>query len=162
MTAIIEKKAGLSTAKNAEFDSKNAGFDYAKLDLSALETAALKKSKLANVLSLFTSSSTLICCALPATLVAIGSAATLTALVGNFPQLIWISEHKGLVFGIAGAMLAIAGYLQWQARNAPCPVDPILALACTKTRKNALRIYWLSVGIFAVGAFFAFVAPILI
>ncbi len=126
----------------------------AEVDLSAVKTA-----QKANILSLFTSGSTLICCALPATLVAIGSAATLTALVGNFPQLIWISEHKPLVFGLAGAMLAIAGYLQWQARNAPCPADPALAAVCTKTRKNALLIYWLSVGIFAVGAFFAFIAP---
>lgn len=129
---------------------------------SKVGLSALKTTQRANILSLFTSGSTLICCALPATLVAIGSAATLTALVGNFPQLIWISEHKGLVFGVAGTMLAIAGYLQWQARNAPCPVDPVLARLCAKTRRNALYIYWLSVSIFAVGAFFAFVAPILV
>ncbi len=129
----------------------------ADFDLSAVNTA-----RKANILSLFTSGSTLICCALPATLVAIGSAATLTALVGNFPQLIWISEHKALVFGLAGAMLAIAGYLQWQARNAPCPADAALAAVCTKTRKNALQIYWLSVAIFAVGAFFAFIAPLIV
>lgn len=125
-----------------------------EVDLSAVETA-----KRANILSLFTSGSTLICCALPATLVAIGSAATLTTLVSNFPQLIWISEHKPLVFGLAGAMLAVAGYLQWQARNAPCPADLSLAAVCAKTRKNALLIYWLSVGIFSIGAFFAFIAP---
>ena len=123
-------------------------------DLSAVKTA-----KRANILSLFTSGSTLICCALPATLVAIGSAATLTSLISNFPQLIWISEHKPLVFGLAGAMLAIAGYLQLQARNAPCPADLSLAAVCAKTRKNALLIYYLSVAIFAVGAFFAFIAP---
>ena len=127
------------------------------IDLSAVKTA-----KRANLLSLFTSGSTLICCALPATLVAIGSAATLTSLVSNFPQLIWISEHKPLVFGLAGAMLAIAGYLQWQARNAPCPADPALAAVCAKTRKNALMIYWLSVVIFCIGAFFAFLAPYLV
>ncbi len=129
----------------------------AEVDLSAVKTA-----QKANILSLFTSGSTLICCALPATLVAIGSAATLTSLISNFPQLIWISEHKPLVFGLAGAMLAIAGYLQWQARNAPCPADPILAMVCTKTRKNALMIYWLSVAIFSVGAFFAFIAPLFV
>ena len=127
------------------------------IDLSAVKTA-----RKANILSLFTSGSTLICCALPATLVAIGSAATLTSLVSNFPQLIWISEHKPLVFGIAGTMLAIAGYLQWQARNAPCPADAALAAVCSKTRKNALRIYWLSVAIFGVGVFFAFVAPLFV
>ncbi|NOT65137.1 MAG: hypothetical protein HOP06_03730 [Methylotenera sp.] len=124
--------------------------------------SAIKTAKRANVLSLFTSGSTLICCALPATLVAIGSAATLTSLVSNFPQLIWISEHKPLVFGLAGAMLVIAGYLQWQARNAPCPADAQLAAVCSKTRKNALLVYWLSVAIFSIGGFFAFVAPLLI
>ena len=124
--------------------------------------SAVKTAQKANILSLFTSGSTLICCALPATLVAIGSAATLASLVTSFPQLIWISEHKVLVFGLAGAMLAIAGYLQWQARNAPCPADVALAAVCVKTRQNALRIYWLSVAIFAVGAFFAFIAPLII
>lgn len=127
------------------------------VDLSAVKTA-----QKANILSLFTSGSTLICCALPATMVAIGSAATLTSLVSHFPQLIWISEHKALVFSLAGAMLAIAGYLQWQVRNAPCPADLSLAAVCTKTRKNALMIYWISVAIFSLGAFFAFVAPYLV
>lgn len=129
-------------------------------DLSDLN--AVKTAQKANILSLFTSGSTLICCALPATLVAIGSAATLTSLIAHFPQLIWISEHKPLVFSLAGAMLAIVGYLQWQARNAPCPLDVNLAAVCAKMRRNALRVYWLSVVIFAIGAFFAFVAPLLV
>ena len=126
-----------------------------------LDSSAIKTAQRANVLSLFTSGSTLICCALPATLVAIGSAATLASLVSNFPQLIWISEHKPLVFGLAGAMLAIAGYLQWVARTAPCPADAQLAAICRKTRQNSWRIYWLSVAIFLVGVFFAFIAPLL-
>ena len=129
---------------------------------SDVDLSAVNNAQKANILSLFTSGSTLICCALPATLVALGSAATLASLVSNFPQLIWISEHKLLVFGLAGAMLAIAGYLQWQARNAPCPADATLAAVCTKTRKNALRIYWLSVAIYAIGVFFASVAPLMI
>lgn len=147
MSAKLQSDSELNVVKTADIDS------------SAAKTAGLENVKFANILSLFTSGSTLICCALPATLVAIGSAATLASLVSSFPQLIWISEHKPLVFGLAGAMLAIAGYLQWQARNAPCPADPKLAAVCSKTRKNALRIYWLSLGIYAVGAFFAFVAP---
>ena len=59
-------------------------------------------------------------------------------------------------------MLILAGYLQWQARNAPCPADPKLAEVCTKTRKSALLIYYVSVAIFMLGAFFAFVAPLFI
>lgn len=124
-------------------------------DFSATRTA-----QRANILSLFTSASTLICCALPATLVAIGSAATLVSLVSNFPQLIWISEHKLITFGLAGFMLVIAGYLQWRARNAPCPSNPSLAATCIKTRQQALVIYSLSVAMFSIGAFFALIAPV--
>lgn len=127
-----------------------------KLDLTAVNTA-----QKVNLLSLFTSGSTLICCALPATLVAIGSAATLTSLVSNFPQLVWLSEHKALVFGLAGGMLLLAGYLQWQARNAPCPADTRLAAVCTRARRQALYVYGVSVFIFFIGVFFAFVAPLL-
>lgn len=120
------------------------------------------KSRLVNIVSLFTSASTLICCALPALLVAIGAGAALSSLVSTVPQLVWISEHKTPVFVFAGAMLLLAGLLQWNARNAPCPADPALADACQQARRNSLRIYWLSVAIFVIGAWFAFVAPLLI
>lgn len=126
------------------------------------EIHSLQASKRLNLLSLFTSGSTLICCALPATLVAIGSVATLTSLISHFPQLIWISEHKPLVFGSAAAMLLVAGWMQWRARLLPCPTDPALAALCTKTRRQSMWIYWFSVAIFLVGAFFAFIAPLLI
>lgn len=124
--------------------------------------AVVGRSRLVNIVSLFTSASTLICCALPALLVTIGAGAALSSLVSNVPQLIWISEHKTPVFTFAGAMLLIAGWLQWHARNAPCPADPALAEACRQTRNNALRIYWMSVAMFVIGAWFAFVAPLLI
>ncbi len=125
----------------------------------AAEIHSLQTAKRLNLLSLFTSGSTLICCALPATLVAIGSVATLTSLISQFPQLIWISEHKPIVFGLAGAMLLIAGWLQWQARLLPCPADQALAALCTKTRLQSLWVYIFSLVLFLIGAFFAFVAP---
>lgn len=128
----------------------------------AAEIHSLQTAKRLNLLSLFTSGSTLICCALPATLVAIGSVATLTSLISQFPQLIWISEHKPVVFGLAGVMLLVAGWLQWQARLLPCPADPALAALCTKTRRQSLWVYVFSLALFVIGAFFAFVAPLLI
>lgn len=128
----------------------------------AAEINHLQASKRLNLLSLFTSGSTLICCALPATLVAIGSVATLTSLISHFPQLIWISEHKPQVFGLAGTMLLLAGWLQWRARLLPCPADPQLAALCMQTRRQGLWIYWVSVVIFLIGSFFAFVAPLFI
>jgi uncharacterized iron-regulated membrane protein len=121
----------------------------------------IKTSHRANIVSLFTSTSTLLCCALPALLVALGAGAALSSLISVVPQLVWVSEHKSLVFGLAGSMLLLAGILQWRARNAPCPTDPTLAALCAKTRKNSLRVYWFSVGIFAIGGWFGLIAPLL-
>ena len=112
--------------------------------------------------SIFTSTSTLLCCALPALLVALGAGATLATLVGVVPQLVWVSEHKTGVFIAAGVMLAIAGYFQYRARFLPCPLDPALAAACTRQRKVSQVIYFASVAIYIMGGFFAFIAPLLI
>lgn len=112
-------------------------------------------------LSVFTSSSTLVCCALPALMVAIGAGAALAGLVSAVPQLVWLSERKEALFAIAGVMLVVAGALQWRARSqaAACPPDPGLAAACVTTKDHSLRIYGLSIAIYAIGAFFAFGAP---
>ena len=106
--------------------------------------------------SLFTSASTLVCCALPAFFVALGAGAAFAGLLSRVPQLIWFSEHKALVFGAAAVALSVAGVFQWRARNAPCPLDPRLAAACTSARKWSVRTYFASLAIFAVGAAFAF------
>ena len=124
-------------------------------------TAQSRSSFFTSLLSLFASSSTLICCALPALLVALGAGAALSGLVGAFPQIVWLSEHKVGLFVFAGLMLAASGALQWVNRNAPCPVDPALRNACLRTRKVSLRVYWVSVGIYLLGGFFAFVLPAL-
>lgn len=115
--------------------------------------------KLITFLSLFTSSATLICCALPALFVALGAGAALAGLVGNFPQLIWISEHKAIVFGTGAALLLAAGLLRYFAKEKECPIDTDKAEACRNSRDASLWIYWISVGIYGVGAFFAFIAP---
>ena len=111
-------------------------------------------------LSVFTSSSTLVCCALPALMVALGAGAALSGLVAAVPQLVWLSEHKESLFTVAGAMLLAAGALQWRIRRAgaECPADPALAEACATTKDYSIAIYWVSVAIYAIGAFFAFAA----
>lgn len=111
----------------------------------------------ASLASLFASSGTLVCCALPALLVALGAGAVLSSLVSVFPQLVWLSEHKEELFIVAGLMLAASGGLQWHNRTAPCPTDPALRHACLRTRKTALRVYGVSVLVYAVGGWFAFI-----
>lgn len=110
-------------------------------------------------LTLFSSASTLICCALPALLVSLGMGAVLAGLATKIPGLIWISEHKPQVFAAAGVMLAFNGIWIWKNRNAPCPLDPALRNACITGRKYSARIYVLSLIVFLIGFFFAFIAP---
>jgi len=86
--------------------------------------------------------------------------ATMAGLVTAVPQIIWLSQHKTLVFIGSGVMLALAGYMQYQARFEPCPIDPVQAQACDTSRKWSLRILIFSVFIWSVGAFFAFIAPL--
>lgn len=114
-----------------------------------------------SVATLFASSGTLVCCALPALLVAVGAGAALSSLVSVFPQLVWLSEHKVGLFFTAGLMLAGSGALQWSNRNAPCPTDPRLRDACLRARRTSARVYWVSVGVYAVGGWFAFIQPLL-
>ena len=109
--------------------------------------------------ALLASSATLACCALPAVLVAIGAGAALAGLVTAVPQLIWLSEHKPWVFGLAGALLTISGAALWVGRRAPCPTDPALARACQRLRRISAVIYAIALLSFGVGATFAFVLP---
>jgi hypothetical protein len=109
--------------------------------------------------SLFASSSTLVCCAIPALLVALGAGAALSSLVSMFPQVVWLSEHKTELFGFAGLMIIGSGALQWRNRSAPCPTDLVLRDACLKTRKTASTVYAASVVLYLIGGWFAFVQP---
>ncbi len=123
--------------------------------------AESRTSLWSSVLSLFASSSTLVCCALPALLVALGAGATLSSLVTAVPQIVWLSEHKVGLFVFAGVMLAASAAWQWRNRNAPCPVDPALRNACLRTRKASRALLYGSIALYLVGGFFAFVAPLL-
>jgi hypothetical protein len=109
--------------------------------------------------ALLASSTTLVCCVLPAVLVAIGAGAALAGLVTAVPQLIWLSEHKALVFGVAGALLAVSGVALWIGRRAPCPVDPRLARSCRRLRRISVMIYAVALTSFGLGAAFAFILP---
>ena len=122
---------------------------------------APKGTFLASLVTLFASSSTLICCALPALLVTLGAGATLSTFISIFPKIVWISEHKIEVFTFAGVMLTISGYMQWRGRLVPCPVDPVLRNACIKTRKASLIIYSFSLLLYLTGGWFAFIQPLI-
>ena len=109
-------------------------------------------------LSLFTSVSTLICCALPTLFVAIGMGASIVSLMSSFPWLLLISKYKILTFFVAGLLLLYSCYMFWRSRNSPCPVDPIQAKICLKLRIYNFIIIIISTVIYLVGFFFTFIA----
>lgn len=116
---------------------------------------------LSSLLTLFASSSTLICCAIPALLVSLGAGAALASLVSIFPQLVWVSENKEIIFLISSLLMVFGGYVQWRNRYAPCPIDPKFRQACLRTRKVSLGIYLISLVILLIGGWFAFIQPLL-
>lgn len=118
-----------------------------------------RKQNLMHTLTLFSSMSTLVCCALPALFVALGAGAALAGIVSNVPQLVWLSEHKLELFMFAGFMLTFSGILRYRSRNAPCPTDPAQAMLCGRLRKTGGYIYFSSLALYVIGAFFAFIAP---
>ena len=115
-------------------------------------------SGIVHTLTLFSSFSTLICCALPALLVSLGAGAAVIGLVSTFPQLIWLSEHKIGLFVFAGFMLIISGGNRYLNRNASCPIEPAAAQSCLRLRRISGGIFYFSVLIYATGFFFAFIA----
>lgn len=121
----------------------------------------LKQGLWGAVGALVASTGTLVCCVLPAVMVSLGAGATLAGLVTAVPQLVWLSERKGLVFGVAALALVVAGALLWRARSAPCPADPALARACVRVRRWSNGLYFVSVIATITGAVFAFVLPAL-
>ena len=127
-------------------------------DLTGQNEDIKSPSALPAYLSLFTSTGTLVCCALPALLVSIGAGAVMAGLIETIPQIVWLGKNKLWVFAFAGLMILMSGALQWRARSMPCPVDPVKARACTRTRKISWIVWWISVAAFIVGGFFAFFA----
>ena len=112
-------------------------------------------------ITLLASSGTLVCCVLPAVFVSLGAGAALVGLVSAIPQLIWLSEHKAAVFGVAGLLVFASGVLLWSARRLPCPADPTAARTCARLRRMSHWLYGVAALGYVMGAVFAFGLPTL-
>jgi mercuric ion transport protein len=65
-----------------------------------------RRAALLNYLSLFSSFSTLLCCALPSALVLLGMGTAVASLLSAAPWLVSLSRHKIWTFTIAGTLIA--------------------------------------------------------
>lgn len=106
---------------------------------------------------LFTSFGTLICCAIPSTLVILGMGASLAAFLGEFPELIWLSENKEIVFGLSFTMLAISFVAQRLSTKLSCPIDK--KEDCEATKNWSKPVLYFTLAINLIGAFYAFILP---
>lgn len=108
-------------------------------------------------LTLFASTGTLICCALPILFVSFGLGATIAAITSAAPFLVTLALHKAWVFAGSGLMLAVAGWLLYRPGRA-CPSDPELGRLCTRADRWNRRVHGLSAAIWGIGFFAAYLA----
>lgn len=115
--------------------------------------------------SLFTSLSTLLCCALPSVLVLLGLGATVASMLSALPWLVTLSKHKTWTFGISGVLIAASFVnMYWivpkLARGQACDADD--PTACGQASRISKVLLWFSAVIYAAGFFVAYaLGPIL-
>lgn len=107
--------------------------------------------------TLFASVGTLVCCALPITLVTLGFGAAVVSLTSSLPVLIVLSQHKTWVFVVSALLLAVSGWMIYRPGRS-CPTEPESARLCTQARTWNRRVYWASVLIWGAGFFAAYLA----
>jgi mercuric ion transport protein len=113
--------------------------------------------------SLFTSLSTLLCCALPSLLVLAGLGATVASALSALPWLVTLSRHKAWTFSISGVLIAasfVNMYWLMPRLNRTCSADD--PSACAEASRISKVLLWISAAIYGAGIFVAYVlGPIL-
>ena len=106
-------------------------------------------------LSLFTSTGTLLCCALPTLLVTLGLGTVVASTLSSVPFLMTLSRNKGWTFLIAGLAIALNFYLVYRKKSTDaeeCEVDLTTGeAACDVATNWNKRILWVTVVIYIIG-----------
>ncbi len=101
-------------------------------------------------LTLFVSTGTLICCALPILLVALGFGSVVAAITSRYPLLVTLSEYEGWMFGISAALLGLTAWFIW-VRKMQCPAEPELAKLCERSRVINQWVFMLAIFVWLIG-----------
>ncbi len=109
-------------------------------------------------LLLFTTSGTLICCAIPIALVSLGLGAVVASMASSMPWLVTLSLYKGWMFSISGVLIALSAWAVFRPGRA-CPADPELAAACERADRWNRRFVWVSGLLWLVGFGAAYALP---
>src|SRR4026207_2490438 len=124
-----------------------------------IEARENKRLRIISVLSLFSSMSTLLCCALPALLITLGMGMTLASLTASVPWLFSLSRHQGILFLTAGILLLFSYYFIFIRAKQMESCEPG---ACEVAGKFSKSMFWISLIIYAIGVTAAYLyIPIL-
>jgi hypothetical protein len=124
-----------------------------------------KRAALLNYFSLFSSFSTLVCCALPSVLVLLGMGTAVASLLSAAPWLVNLSRHKIWTFSIAGVLIAMSFVMTYLIaprlrQGEACDADD--PTTCGEVGKVSRVILWGSAVIWSCGFFVAYLlGPIL-
>ncbi len=112
-----------------------------------------------SILSLFTSFSTLLCCALPALLVTLGLGAVMAGLVSDLPFLRTLSLYKEYTFSIATLLIGFNLWLVYRKGHQviACEItDEITETVCETASRWSKVILWISIVFLFIGFFMAY------
>ena len=148
----------------AEFEAGREGAFAAGGEAGLRERS--RRSSLLNYFSLFSSFSTLLCCALPSVLVLLGLGTTVASVLSAAPWLVSLSRHKIWTFSISGVLIGLSFVVTyWIAprlrEGESCDAsDPV---ACGEASRMSKVLLWISAVIWMAGFFVAYLlGPVLV
>ena len=90
----------------------------------------------------------------------LGAGASFASLTNQIPQLLWLGEHKTVVFFVGGFFLALGLVLP---KIFPPPmVCDLDGNPCAETKSWSQPLLYVSIVLYTIGGFFAYLAPILL
>ena len=93
---------------------------------------------------------TIVCCAIPITLVALGAGSVVASMVSTFPWLVTLTEHKALIFVLSALLLAANYWALFRSGGAACEPGGV----CHPSHpvgKWMRRAFWSSTAVYTVG-----------
>ena len=98
---------------------------------------------------------TLICCALPIVLVALGAGSVVASLVSTAPWLAALSRYKEWVFLVAAGLLAADYWILYRSTSGVCQPGGVCHISHPFGRRMR-RVFWGSCALFAAALFAAY------
>lgn len=122
---------------------------------SSNPTSQSWKQKASSFLALFTSTGTLLCCALPAALAGFAGGSAVLSLVSTFPWLVPLSRHKIWIFLGSGLLILFSGILIYHPKGkVACSITD--GQGCEVAGRFQRFMFWAAAIIYLIGVFFAY------